>query len=907
MYHNFVSLLTICLSVLCLPQMTSAQVVSVETVTSNQVIDGTTEFHITASSASVAVATGAKVDVRGTDARLFFDNVKPNDVVTTLSGRILIDDQPMAAEENCRVVVYRHGSVVMAHGRNFRPLTTFTGRGGTLESASYLPDTYYTNAPDVHVAADMLQPLPHDNAIRSIRLKRGYAATLANEPDGMGYSRVFIADTADIAINLPRELDCRVSFIRVSKWQYASKKGWAGSIWKEVPEGLKYVTEQCDRTNSTWYYNWGTGARWSMNPAKADTTYNQEFIPEKWGAGDAAEKLLALRHVSHLIAHNEPDHSEQSNVSVAKAIEEWPQLQRTGLRLGSPATTDFSWLYSFMSEARKRNYRVDFVVIHAYWGGLSADEWYSRLKEVHDRTGRPLWIKEWNNGANWTHEGWPSGTTEQQEKQLRDLKGILQVMDTCSFVERYSIYNWVEDKRAIILPNGKLTPAGQYYTDSQPDYSLAHSPVVVPEWTVREGASLAYDSYLPDEDGLALRWEDPNGEMVSGYSLERSIDGGQSFEEVAYLPFRHESSCHAPLSDVVQTNLFRLTSYTDDGAGKTSNVVRANIIRQNIQEPFVAKSVLTSEVWEPCCFATAQKPFCLLGVPTYRNKQPLSPQIKDVQLSACDISLRSWQYQQNPKLANPDTIAVFLADEVQLTASGLPLSAITAEVSQQWSHVSFPRQFASAPVVLATVVSNRAGQAVSVRLRNVGPSGCDICLTYEEGSQPGAEVTEQINLLAIEPGEHNMQTSTGQSIIITAGLTPDAAVGSLLESPYTIGSEALSSTDVYIPFFAQMQTSNDRVCSSLRIHHRSESEGITLIKDREKSASRTEVKAEQVGWMMIQHSGNANSIAPQQKAGGGPFQVYDLQGRCIGENHTGRGFYIIRRTDGSVRKTFIKH
>jgi len=203
---------------------------------------------------------------------------------------------------------------------------------------------------------------------------------------------VFIADEKDLVIDLPEQVAGKASFIRVCKWQYPSKKGWAGSVWSAAPDGLQYVNEQCDYTNSTWFYNWGTSTGWTTNPTAADSAYNQEFVPEKWGSGEATHKLLGLVNTSHLLGYNEPDHSEQSNVSVEKAIEEWPQLLKTGLRLGSPATTNFSWLYEFMSQCNKKNYRVDYVVIHAYWGGMSPDEWYARLKEVHERTGRPIWM-----------------------------------------------------------------------------------------------------------------------------------------------------------------------------------------------------------------------------------------------------------------------------------------------------------------------------------------------------------------------------------------------------------------------------------------------------------------------------------------------------------------------------------
>ena len=37
-----------------------------------------------------------------------------------------------------------------------------------------------------------------NNNIRSFKLKKGYMCTLANNDNGSGYSRVFIADEADL-------------------------------------------------------------------------------------------------------------------------------------------------------------------------------------------------------------------------------------------------------------------------------------------------------------------------------------------------------------------------------------------------------------------------------------------------------------------------------------------------------------------------------------------------------------------------------------------------------------------------------------------------------------------------------------------------------------------------------------
>ncbi|UYQ95986.1 glycosyl hydrolase [Chitinophaga horti] len=229
-------------------------------------------------------------------------------------------------------------------------------------------------------------------------------------------------------------------------------------------------------------------------------------------------------NISHLLGYNEPDRPDQANMTVEDAIRQWPELTKSGLRLGSPApASPPAWLDKFMAKADSLNYRVDFVAIHCYWGGQTPQQWYSRLKAIYDQFKRPIWITEWNNGANWTTETWPTDTAAQFQKQLNDLKGILNVLDTSSFIERYAIYDWVENKRALILAD-TLTPAGKYYAASKS--ALAYNPAVafVHQWKL---VSPQIYSSIKSTDyfRVNLSWTDINGEMGSKYVLERKIDG----------------------------------------------------------------------------------------------------------------------------------------------------------------------------------------------------------------------------------------------------------------------------------------------------------------------------------------------------------------------------------------------
>jgi len=514
-------LLLTCSFFLLPPEVIAKDIQVKQSIEQSMVCNEAIDLHLT--SVTMAIKNGATVNLVSEEAWLFFDNLKPSLVLKNYKNSILINGKTIDPSSNARIAIYKQGTVVIPHAIDFKPLETFTETNFGGNVAKYSIEKYYSNNPSDSVPKSMLLPLGQDNKIHSLKLKRGYMVTLANDPNGMGYSRVLIADKEDLELSeLPDLLDGKVSFIRVFKWQYVSKKGWVGSIDKGQTDGLKYVEEQCDKTNSPWYYNWSGSVSWSHNPKTTTANYDQEFSPEKWGAGGRWSEFFNIVNSSHLLGYNEPDHSEQSNVTVEAAIKEWPLMLQTGMRVGSPATTDFNWLYDFMSACNKKNYRVDYVAIHAYWGGLSASEWYTKLKAIHDQTGRPLWITEWNNGANWTNESWPSGTEAQQAKQLNDLKGILAVLDTAHFVERYSIYNWVEDKRKLIMA-GELTPAGNYYANDTSDFAFNRINEVIPSWTVREVPELSYNGYSR-EKGIALSWTDYNGELISKYIVERGIN-----------------------------------------------------------------------------------------------------------------------------------------------------------------------------------------------------------------------------------------------------------------------------------------------------------------------------------------------------------------------------------------------
>jgi hypothetical protein len=391
-------------------------------------LTGHSELHVTGSDKPLS---NCRINLDSPDAWLFLENVRPAAVLADLLAQVSVNGAPAMSGVNVLVAEYAMGSVVIPHPPTYAAMQVFSGSG--FRGKSMQPGLYTFN--------DNTNLGKMNKAIASFKLKRGYMATIAQQPDGGGLSRVYIAQDGDISVSaLPAEFKNSIQFIRVLPWQWTGKKGWCGGD----PEYL---------VDPLWWYNWGD----------TSTSFpNIEFVPMKWDEQPSSFlNINSKQNSTHLLSYNEPNGKDQADMTPDQAITEWPKLLTSGLRLGSPAPTDggANWLYDFMDKADAKKLRVDYVAVHFYRCGNSADQLYNWLKGIHERTGRPIWITEWNNGANWTT--CPDPTLEQN---ARVIGSWLDMFERTPWIERYSVYNWVEDARAMTL-GGAITPAGKVYRD----------------------------------------------------------------------------------------------------------------------------------------------------------------------------------------------------------------------------------------------------------------------------------------------------------------------------------------------------------------------------------------------------------------------------------------------------------
>lgn len=415
---------------------TGYKVTSVEKLTHQVVLlTGAIESHITGTGDPI---TGSTFNFTGPDGWLFLDNIAPSTVASKFLTQMLVNGTQAALDTNVRVVQYGSGTVVIPQGPDFAAMTVYEGKSTAGDSAPL----------KCYVAYDDAKLHPLKGKIGSFVLKRGYTATLAQQSNGTGVSKNYVAQDHDLVINnLPKGLDEDVRFIRIFPWRWVSKKGICGGIWQNL--------------NVAWFYDWNIGANSSLDHEYVAIRQNRGWpsLNQDWKA----------KGMNHLLGYNEPDKSDQSKLTVDDAIHSWPDLLATGMRVGAPAPSDggLNWLYQFIDKADAAELRVDFVPVHYYRATAdpgdakgAAEQLHQFLKGVHDRVKRPLWVTEWNNGANWTTA--PDPNAKQQKAAVA---AMMKMLDETPFVERYSLYNWVEDVRKVVSKDNSLTPAGEVYRD----------------------------------------------------------------------------------------------------------------------------------------------------------------------------------------------------------------------------------------------------------------------------------------------------------------------------------------------------------------------------------------------------------------------------------------------------------
>jgi hypothetical protein len=225
-----------------------------------------------------------------------------------------------------------------------------------------------------------------------------------------------------------------------------------------------------------WWYNWALQPASSVQ-SQPSIAGALEHVPMLWNFNfNTTQVVAALKArptVKYLLVLNEPNLTDQANLSPADAAAQWPRYEdvarQTGVKIVGPAITwgtmaNFSdpvvWMDAFIAAYRSanggRDPQIDALAFHWYDYGLK--DQLDRLTKY----GKPFWVTEM---ANWHSGAGPHiDTSDKQKAQMADM---VAVCENRSDVERYAWFTgrWNNDVHFTSLfgNTGVLTPVGQQY------------------------------------------------------------------------------------------------------------------------------------------------------------------------------------------------------------------------------------------------------------------------------------------------------------------------------------------------------------------------------------------------------------------------------------------------------------
>jgi Glycosyl hydrolase catalytic core/Ricin-type beta-trefoil lectin domain-like/Putative Ig domain len=331
------------------------------------------------------------------------------------------------------------------------------------------------------------------------------------------------------------------------RWQFAYSAG----LPKKGIGGTTFAMA----TNPNWAYNWG---RANTQTIPDDTS----FHPMQWGnfswdigsaQGPLWQNYPAWRTRSdgiHLLAFNEPDRTDQSNMTQSSVLSLWPRLQELDLPLVSPSPGtiggDGGWLDSFYAQADALGYRVDYTAVHTYPGpsGGSSDNLinFANSAYTYHSRNRPVWLTEFS------FVDWGKNQTWSEEDNYNCLAEFLWRAENLAALRKYALFVFTEDEEFPQPPNawqavspaprsnsydinGNMTAFGKLYAAWDGDTTVRTGKIYHfhHKASRKRIANLTTQSNLSGRniriDGSLVNWTLVSAGVSNRYYIVSSLDG----------------------------------------------------------------------------------------------------------------------------------------------------------------------------------------------------------------------------------------------------------------------------------------------------------------------------------------------------------------------------------------------
>ncbi|MDR1654206.1 MAG: DUF5010 C-terminal domain-containing protein [Prevotellaceae bacterium] len=213
---------------------------------------------------------------------------------------------------------------------------------------------------------------------------------------------------------------------------------------------------------ATWFYNWGIDL--NANIDHSADFYDIAYVPMAWNGvnENALRKWVAANpDCKYILAFNEPNLTDQANMTPSQAADRWGQLaniaKELNLKIVSPAmnygtlanySDPIKWLDEFFAMINPDD--IYAIAIHCYMGSAGAMKSYvERFKKY----GKPIWMTEfcaWENTASST-------------AQMQFMSEAIIYMELDSAIERYAWFIPKWDRTGV-----EETPYMQLITKTYP-------------------------------------------------------------------------------------------------------------------------------------------------------------------------------------------------------------------------------------------------------------------------------------------------------------------------------------------------------------------------------------------------------------------------------------------------------
>ena len=825
-------------------------------------------------------ATMGSIDIVNPDATVVFEKVQPSAVVSTYLQRITCNGVALTDGTNCRVSIYRAGAIVFVHSDNknadgtpFYPVTMYSDDACTEVIGNY-------NGTGRNISG------PWVNKARAFTLKRGYMCTVANDAGGTGYSHCYIANSQDRTIVLPKELAGKLGFFRIFRWQWPTKLGM----------GDARADELMKLTNSSWYYDWGAGR---------SSKKNAEYVPQRHhesgqsnsngykGAWESWDNINASDNTcTHVLGQNEPDNTSGGNEVFTYVLNipadarekhgDYPLVDvadkflYSGKRIGTFACCNPStgWVSDYVNWCRQNNIRVDFVATHYYIGGQSPQGCIDRLWSLYNATGLPVWVTEWNNGANWTtesgfstdSEGWYSwGTGNDQHKNGVWMKDVLVRADKPEnkWLERLAVYNAVEGKREI-WTNGQPTDAARVLATYTSSFAYTDGNEYFMPWNHKDPTNLTA-TYNASKKTVTLSWTHSNTKQTDSICVQRKEPDGQ-YVTIRNLGMKENGTVTMTddVSDLVGAILYKICDYDTDKKKRYTNEATVDVApAQGTSEIQYGRLTIpsTDETTVLYSAAFSTTPCVFMGTMTNKNSSFYAGNKAGKTSNSQKFTYELFPWQTKESTFSKSEEVPFLAlkpgnykygdldCEVGQTNSNKASNELWTEPTEVTFQQAFPEGVT--PVVLVEIKSPSYTTAspmtaLCARVFEVTNTGFKFIVYPEYASGRQVMAPQKVAYLAITPGFGMVDEENG--IMIAAGHGTDNSIygSSLRENYFRVDrydeTEGIQQEQLYLyqpTIFTGLQTNNYPAICMLR---RSD----VTIKDESRTSWTTGVRVKRV-------------------------------------------------------------